>query len=51
MELKEFVITALPFAQSELAATFEEYAVDDETALKQFQARYPLFRVKEVKER
>lgn len=51
MELKEFRIIALPFAQSDLTADFEEYAVDDETALKQFQERYPLFRVKSVTER
>jgi len=51
VELKEFTIVALPFAQSDLTATFEEFAVDDKTALKQFETRYPLFRVKSVTEK
>jgi hypothetical protein len=51
MKLREFTIIALPFPQSEATSTYTEYAVDDEAALKQFQARYPLWRVKEVTER
>jgi len=49
MELKPFLIVALPFAQSDLSAEFTEFGMDEEDALKQFRARYPAFRVKEVR--
>lgn len=51
MELKEYTIIALPFAQSDLTATFEEFAADESTALDQFEKRYPNFRVKSVTEK
>ncbi len=51
MTLKEFIVTALPFAQSDAESTYTEWGTDDEDALKQFRQRYPLFRVKEIKER
>jgi hypothetical protein len=51
MELKEFLIIALPFPNSTLESEYTEFAVDDETALKQFEARFPLWRVKSVTEK
>jgi|HubBroStandDraft_1064217.scaffolds.fasta_scaffold235486_2 hypothetical protein len=48
MEFKEFLIVAMPFAQSDLTAEFEEFAADEKTALEQFEKRCPLFRVKSV---
>ena len=51
MQLKEYVIVALPFAESDAEATYTEWGVDDEDALKQFRTRYPLWRVKSVTER
>jgi hypothetical protein len=50
VEFKKFEIIALPFAQSEATATFEEYALDETKAFEQFQTRYPLYRVKSVTE-
>jgi hypothetical protein len=50
MELKPFRIIAMPFAQSTVEAEFTEYAVDEDAAFKQFEQRYPLFRIKEVRE-
>ena len=51
MKLKEYLIVALPFAQSDATAEYTEFGVNEEDALKQFRVRYPLFRVKEVTER
>jgi len=51
MKLKEYLIVALPFAQSDATAEYTEYGVNEEDALKQFRTRYPLFRVKEVTEK
>jgi hypothetical protein len=50
MELKKFVITAMPFPQSEATAEFTEYAKDEDDAQDKFEKRYPAFRVKEVRE-
>jgi hypothetical protein len=50
MEFKEFLIVALPFPQSDATAEYKEYAPNEATALKQFETRYPLFRVKSVTE-
>jgi hypothetical protein len=50
MDLKPYKITALPFQQSDVEAEFTEYAISDEQALRNFEKRYPTYRVKEVKE-
>jgi len=50
MEFKKFEIIAMPFAQSETTATFEEYASTEEKALERFQSKFPLYRVKSVTE-
>ena len=50
MKLTEYIIAAMPWAQSELTAEFFEWGTDEEDALKQFRNRYPSFRVKEIKE-
>jgi len=51
MQLKEYTIVALPFPNSDATATYSEWAIDDESALKQFQTKYPMWRVKEVTEK
>jgi len=50
MNLKPFKITACPFPMSDATAEYTEYAKDEDAALDQFTKRYPLFRVKEVRE-
>jgi hypothetical protein len=50
MNLREYIITACPFPQSDLTATYKEYAPTEEKALDQFAKRYPAYRVREVKE-
>ncbi len=50
MELKKYIVTALPFPQSDAEAEFSEYARDEDHALAQFEKRYPAFRVKGVRE-
>jgi hypothetical protein len=51
MELKPYRIVAMPFAQSDATAEYTEFGVDEEDALKQFEVRNPLLRVKSVTEK
>lgn len=51
MVLKPYLIVYLPFADADLKSERVEYAVDEGGAQKRFEARYPAFRVKEVKEK
>jgi len=51
MELKPFLIVYLPFPDSDLKSERVEYGKDEEDAQKKFEARYPAWRVKEVRPR
>jgi hypothetical protein len=50
MELRPFIIVALPFANSTLTSEYTIYAKSEDDALEQFQKRYPAWQVKEVRE-
>jgi hypothetical protein len=50
MELKPYKIVAMPFAQSDATAEYTEYAISEDQALRNFERRYPAYRVKEVRE-
>jgi hypothetical protein len=47
--MNKYIIIALPFPQSDATSEYVEYARTEEDAQKQFEARNPTFRVKEVR--
>ena len=51
MKLTEYIVVAMPFEYSDATSEVPETGLDEEDALKQFRAKYPLWRVKEIKER
>lgn len=50
MELKPYTITYCPFSDSDATSTRTEYAENEQQAMDNFEKRFPLWRIKEVKE-
>jgi hypothetical protein len=51
MELHEYTIVYHPFPMSDATAEAQETGKDEDDARARFEKRYPLWRIKEIKEK